>query len=146
MNRLITMVSGLAAVGLTIVACASSSTWKPPASFAEQVAMGQELFARHCAECHGDAGEGDMGPRLVGLDKGALPLDPPSARKVRKSRFVTVADVLEFVLANMPAKKPNSVTHDEKLAILAFDLKANGIDLGQEPLTLAKARTLTIPR
>ena len=145
MYGLIITVSGLA-LGLTIAACSSSSAWKPPASFAEQVEIGEELFARHCAQCHGDAGEGDRGPRLVGLDKGALPVDPPATRRVRKSRFVTVADLVEFVLESMPAKKPNSVTHDEKLAILAFALEANGIDLGQEPLSLARARTLTIPR
>jgi S-disulfanyl-L-cysteine oxidoreductase SoxD len=132
----------------TIAACSSSShATKAPATFPEQVANGQTLFAENCAKCHGDSGQGtEDAPRLVGLREGALPLDPPASRKVRKSRFVTVADVAEFVMANMPPKKAGTLTADEYLAVLAFDLKANGIDLGQEPLTMAKAKTLTIPR
>src|SRR6185436_19881755 len=30
------------------------------------VAAGRELFAAQCARCHGPAGEGDVGARLVG--------------------------------------------------------------------------------
>ena len=136
------------ALSFTIAACGTSShATKPAATFAEQVTHGQTVFAKSCAKCHGDSGEGtEDGPRLVGLKEGALPLDPPASRKVRKSRFVTVADVAEFAMANMPPKKAGTLTADEYLAVLAFDLKANGIDLGQEPLTLAKAKTLTIPR
>jgi cytochrome c len=141
-------VSLIAAAGLAIFAgCSSSGSTAstPPASFAEQVARGQEHYAAHCASCHGDAGEGSKGPRVVGLAQGALPLDPPADRKHRKSRFVTVGDVADFVVANMPAKKPGSLSADQYLAILAFDLKANGIDL-PAPLTMAQARQLTIPR
>ena len=135
-------------MAFTIAACVSSSDeTKPPATFAEQVAHGQRLFADNCAKCHGDSGQGtEDAPRLVGLEEGALPLDPPASRKVRKSRFVTVADVAEFAMANMPPKKAGTLTADEYLAVLAFDLKANGIDLGNELLTMAKARELTIPR
>jgi mono/diheme cytochrome c family protein len=144
------MRNGLIALSCTfsIVACGSSSqTTKPPATFAEQVAHGQMLFTKHCAKCHGHSGQGtEDAPRLVGLEEGALPLDPPASRKVRKSRFVTVADVAEFAMANMPPKKAGTLTADEYLAVIAFDLKANGIDLGQELLTMPKAKTLTIPR
>jgi hypothetical protein len=45
----------------------------------------------------------------------------------------------------MPPKKAGSLTNDQYLAILAFDLHANGIDL-PSPLTLDAAKTLTIPR
>ena len=131
-----------------IAACVTSSpATKSPRTFAEQVAHGETLFAANCAKCHGDSGQGTAdAPRLVGLSEGALPLDPPASRKVRKSRFVTVADVAEFAMENMPPKKAGTLTADEYLAVIAFDLKANGIDLGHEPLTMAKARTLTIPR
>ncbi len=117
----------------------------PPASFAAQVAEGQTLYGNNCANCHGDAGQGGKAPRVVGIKEGAFPLDPPADRKYRKGRFVTVADVAQFVVANMPPGKAGSLTNDQYWAILAFDLHANGIDL-PSPLTPEAAQTLTIPR
>jgi cytochrome c len=117
----------------------------PPASFAAQVAEGQTLYGNNCANCHGDAGLGGKAPRVVGIKVGAFPLDPPTDRKYRKGRFVTVADVAQFVVANMPPGKAGSLTNDQYWAILAFDLHANGIDL-PSPLTPEAAQTLTIPR
>jgi cytochrome c len=116
-----------------------------PATFADQVALGGTLYGAHCASCHGDAGQGGKAPRLVGLADGALPLDPPAERKYRTGKFVTVADVATFVVANMPPKEAGSLTADQYWAILAFDLKANGIELKQK-LDPALAATLTIPR
>ena len=143
---LVSLLAGGAAIAACGSASHSRSTSTPPATAAEQVARGQALFGRHCAKCHGDAGQGtEDAPRVVGLKEGALPLDPPPSRKVRKSRFVNVGDVADFVMTNMPAKKPGSLQPDEYLAILAFDLHANGIDLDQ-PLTLGKARQMMIPR
>lgn len=116
-----------------------------PATFEDQVALGASVYGAECASCHGDGGEGtESGPRLVGLAEGALPLEPrPGA--VRTSRFVTVADVAAFAVANMPADAPGSLTAEQYWAILAFDLSANGITL-EEPLTPELAATLTIPR
>ena len=134
-------------------ACASDDNDDTPTqtnqhtqTFADQVDRGQQLYAAHCAECHGDSGQGtDKAPRVVGLDQGALPLKAPAERKARKQDFVTVADVGDFVIKNMPADEPGSLATDEYLAILAFDLKANGITL-EKPLDLDLAETLTIPR
>ncbi len=125
---------------------ASSSSAAAPASFSAQVAEGQTLYANNCANCHGDSGQGGAkAPRVVGLKEGALPLDPPADRKFRKGRFVTVADVAQFTVANMPPGKAGSLTNNQYWAILAFDLHANGIDL-PAPLTPEAAQTLTIPR
>lgn len=117
-----------------------------PANFGEQVAAGQKLFGAHCAECHGASGEGSPGPRVVGLEQGALPLDPPPGAKYRKTQFKTVADIASFVVANMPPKAPGSLSSEEYFSILAFDLKANGIDLGEKKLDMALAKTLDVPR
>jgi mono/diheme cytochrome c family protein len=134
-------------LAVAAVAAATACSSRPaPTSFAEQAARGGQLYAAHCAECHGAGGEGDEGPRVVGLAQGALPLEPPPGRKHRKTRFVTVADVAAFVVANMPPKRGGSLPTDDYLAILAFDLQANGIDLGAQLLTMANASTLVIPR
>jgi thiosulfate dehydrogenase len=114
--------------------------------FELQAARGAALYAKHCAVCHGASGQGtDKAPRLVGLDQGALPEKPPPERQLRDADFVTVADVAGFVVANMPLDQGGSLSNDEYLAILAFDLKANGINL-DEALSLDLAAELTIPR
>jgi mono/diheme cytochrome c family protein len=140
----------LASMVFAVGACATTSPAPAPAaeaptSFADQVAAGQTLYARNCASCHGDSGEGGKAPRLVGLKEGALPLDPPADRKYRKGQFVTVGDVATFAVANMPPKKAGTLTSAQYWAIVAFDLHANGVDL-PAPLTPAVASTLTIPR
>jgi cytochrome c len=116
-----------------------------PANFSEQVARGATVYGAQCAGCHGKAGQGSSGaPAVVGST--ALPLDPPSGAKYRKSQFVTVADVADFVVKNMPPKAPGSLSAEDYYSVLAFDLKANGIDLGDKKLDGALAATLTIPR
>lgn len=116
-----------------------------PSTFEEQVALGQKLYGERCAGCHGASGEGGKGPRLVGLDEGALPLEPRADAKYRKGTFRTVADVAAFVTQNMPPGKGGALTGEEYWSVLAFDLKANGIELDKK-LDGALAGTLEIPR
>jgi len=117
-----------------------------PTTFAEQVALGQDLYGKNCASCHGASGAGTANaPPVVGLDRGALPLEPPQTAQYRKGQFKTVADIAEFVVANMPAKAPGSLNGEQYWAILAFDLKANGINL-EQPLDGELAKTLEVPR
>jgi S-disulfanyl-L-cysteine oxidoreductase SoxD len=121
-------------------------TASAPQTFEEQVTLGQTLFGQKCAHCHGDSGQGTtMAPPLVGLDDGALPLDPPPGAKVRTTQFVTVMDVANFAVKYMPADAPGSLSTEQYFSVLAFDLHANGIDLDQK-LDAALAATLTIPR
>jgi cytochrome c len=139
-------VSGMAVV----VACGGGAAETPPATGGpaaagggDQVATGQKLFAENCASCHGAGGEGkDKAPPVVG--KGALPMQARPGSK-RTVTFTTVADVAGYVKKNMPPDSPGSLTDDQYWAILAFDLKANGIDLGGKHLDAALAPTLTIP-
>ena len=128
---------------------ASAQTAASPASpgtFGAQAQAGQELYAKNCAGCHGAHGNDGKAPPVVGLDKGALPLDPPPTAKFRKTQFKTVGDVADFVVKTMPPKAPGSLSADEYFAILAFDLQANGIDLGDKKLDGSLAATLEIPR
>jgi cytochrome c len=99
----------------------------------DQAAEGAQLYGKYCAKCHGDAGQGTKkGPPVVG--KEALPLDPPTKAKIRKTQFHTAQDVAAFVAAKMPANKPGSLTADQYYAILAFDLKANGVDVSNQKI------------
>jgi cytochrome c len=128
---------------------AAAQTAASPASagtFAAQAQAGQQLYAKNCASCHGAHGNDGKAPPVVGLDQGALPLEPAPTAKFRKTQFKTVGDVADFVVKSMPPKAPGSLSADEYYAILAFDLQANGIDLGDKKLDGALAATLAIPR
>jgi cytochrome c len=84
----------------------------------EQKVAGATLFEKHCAKCHGALGQGkDDVPRVVGEE--AL------------ARFTNAQEVFDFISKEMPKDAPGSLKEGEYWAILAFDLKANGIDLDE---------------
>ena len=131
----------LALFGVTaFVACAHNEGAAAPASAASgaapadamaQAEAGGPLYGQFCSKCHGDAGQGtDGAPPVVGAN--ALPLDPRPTSKARKNQFHTAKDIADFVLPNMPPKGPKP-TVEQYLEILAFDLKANGVDLTGKP-------------
>ena len=112
---------------VAVVALLALAGWATVArAYEAHIVAGGKLFAKHCAKCHGKAGEGTKkAPPVVGKD--ALPLDPRPTQKVRKTQFHTAQDVAEFVSTKMPANKPGSLKPDEYYAIIAFDLDANGV-------------------
>lgn len=81
-----------------------------------QKTAGALLFEQHCARCHGAAGQGtERAPKVVG--EGAL------------VRFRTARDLFEFASQHMPQDAPGSLREADYWAIVAFDLRANGVDL-----------------
>jgi polar amino acid transport system substrate-binding protein len=138
-NRATRLCLGAAAsIALGVAAVASADE----TAGTDQAAEGAKLYKNHCAKCHGDAGQGKKkAPPVVG--KEALPLDPPAGAKVRKEQFHTAQDVAQFVATKMPANKPGSLKPEEYYDILAFDLKANGIDVAGkkiDPTTAAQIK------
>jgi mono/diheme cytochrome c family protein len=148
---------GILAASLLSVGCAHNPGPEPSTTAAAnsaaapatgdakaQATRGGQLFGQHCANCHGDGGQGTIGaPPLVG--KEALPLDPPATAKYRKTPFHTAGDVYAFAKANMPAKDPGTLSQDEYLAVVAFDLQANGVDLtGKAALTPDALATIVL--
>jgi hypothetical protein len=87
-----------------------------PGTFDDQVAAGKALYAQRCSRCHGTAGEGRSGARLVGLDEGAL------------ASFGTARDVADFVLANMPPGAGGSLSQADGYSIVGFLVRENGLD------------------
>ncbi len=142
MHRLI---GGLAAAAALVVACGGG---KPDANAphpADQVAWGQQLYAKECASCHGDQGEGGKGmnaPAVVG--KNALPLDPPAGSKYRKGQFHTAQDVFNYVKKAMPPDNPGELTDEQYAAIIAFDLKANGVDVTGKHIDATTASSIVL--
>jgi mono/diheme cytochrome c family protein len=134
----------MCAVTALAAACARSTPAPsgPPASPEDQVARGQKEYTEHCAKCHGAAGEGtDKGPPVVGPS--ALPAEPRPGQK-RKATFHTALDVALFVKKAMPGDDPGSLSDDTYFAILAFDLKANGVDVSGKTIDAASAEKIVL--
>ena len=83
---------------------------------ASQVQSGAEVYAAHCAICHGANLEGGAGPTL----------NEPGLH----NRYATALDLYENVKITMPlgGDGPGSLADAEYLAVVAFILDARGID------------------
>lgn len=97
---------------------------------AEQYEVGKEVYAKACASCHGDHGEGNpKNPAVIG--DGFFPEKATfKGAKLRKTvAFITAKDVFDFIKQNMPLKKPGTLSDDEYLAVLAWMLNENKVAL-----------------
>lgn len=88
------------------------------------VERGRSVYAQNCAACHGDAGEGGFGDRLVG-GRGSLSGDRPV--KTIGSFWPYATTLLDYVRRAMPYQAPGSLTIDDDYAVVAFLLELNGI-------------------
>ena len=123
----------------------SAAAETAPAAGAEgdQAALGAKLYTANCANCHGADGKGnEKAPPVVGSN--ALPLDAQPPSKARNTQFHSALDVLKFIEANMPPNKGGSLKAEEYEAILAFDLKANGVDLTGKHVDASTAATFVL--
>jgi mono/diheme cytochrome c family protein len=132
----------LALVGACAHPTTSASTPAAAAVAGDQAARGGALFGEHCAKCHGDAGQGTKkAPPVVGA--AALPLDPRPGSK-RTVQFHTAKDVGVYVMKAMPGDDPGALKPDEYFAILAFDLKANGVDVSGKTIDADVAEQIVL--
>jgi cytochrome c len=104
------------------------------------VAAGRELFAAQCARCHGPAGEGDVGARLVG---GQGTLATPRPLKTVGSFWPYATTLWDYVNRAMPFDRPGLLQPSEVYAAVAYVLNLNGIieaDRVMDAATLAKVK------
>jgi S-disulfanyl-L-cysteine oxidoreductase SoxD len=85
---------------------------------------GRELFSANCARCHGDKGEGGVGPRLAG-GQGSL----ATARPVKTvgSFWPYATTVWDYINRAMPFDQPGKLKPPEVYALVAYILNLNGI-------------------
>lgn len=103
-------------------AIAPDGTGLPPGS--GTVAQGRALFAAQCARCHGPAGEGNVGARLVG---GQGTLATPRPLKTVGSFWPYATTLWDYVNRAMPFDRPGALTAPEVYAAVAYVLNLNGI-------------------
>ena len=82
------------------------------ATFGALAQAGNTVFANSCAVCHGDAGQGKIGPALIGANQ-------------HLANYQTAQGLLNFISTNMPFDKPGSLTHQQYLEVLAFLMTQN---------------------
>jgi S-disulfanyl-L-cysteine oxidoreductase SoxD len=90
-------------------------------------AEGEEVYAQHCASCHGEDLEGmsEIGaPRLIG-GRGTLDSDAP-VRTV-ESYWPHASAVYDYVHRAMPLQAPGSLEPDQVYAVTAYILGRAGI-------------------
>ncbi|MGI9327545.1 MAG: PQQ-binding-like beta-propeller repeat protein [Pseudomonadales bacterium] len=114
-----------AALGLLLFASAVAQ------SASEQAQQGGELYANHCATCHGADLRGSAhGSELTG------------------STFVNQwgqkhhLDLLRYNQENMPPGSSQALSQAEHLAVIAFILTSNGADLPETALSTTTARLI----
>jgi polar amino acid transport system substrate-binding protein len=110
--------STTAAVPATAPAAPSPSTSLPPQASPAGTTLGQlsqqgaTVFSTNCAACHGNNGEGKIGPAVIG----------PSASL---AKYNTAQGLLSFVALTMPRNAPGSLSHQDYLNTVAYLLVQN---------------------
>jgi cytochrome c len=88
------------------------------------VAAGREIFAASCSRCHGEKGEGNVGPPLVG-GRGTLSSAKPL--KTVGSFWPYATTVWDYINRAMPFDKPGLLKPPEVYAVVAYILNLNDI-------------------
>ena len=89
---------------------------------------GAVVFAKRCAVCHGQNGEGGIVRRLVLGSPGHPHRALSRTRKRTASSYYPYPTIAwDYINRAMPASKPGSLTHDEVYAVVAFLYYRNGI-------------------
>ncbi|MCY4075648.1 MAG: cytochrome c [Acidobacteria bacterium] len=95
---------------------------------AEQAGRGRREYIQHCATCHStNLRGGEMAPGLVG------------DTFLGGWSGATLWELFDFSLATMPQDNPGSTSPEAMNAILAYVLRENGYDPGEEDLALDPA-------
>ena len=100
---------------------------------AGQAARGQQLYQAQCAECHGKAMEGTIGPPLIGDDV----LSNWSARPL--------ADLVDKIQKTMPFNLPASLSRQQSADLAADMLRAGKFPAGQTELSAGMSAQIVFP-
>ena len=111
---------------LAVVAILSAqqpqSVWDGAFS-AAQATRGDELYAKHCASCHGgDLTGGEMAPALTG------------GEFKYNWNGLTLGDLFDRMRISMPQDNPGSLSRQQNADVLAFVLLKAGFPTGENEL------------
>ena len=157
--------------GLVLLGCAMTQMGATPADLAraqDQAAPGATTYAKECATCHGNRGEGlATAPALLG--PGSLPeqprnaggsgdptlTDPQQMQLEMQSRpagaawrdpFRNAQDLYNFISTFMPKEHAGALKPADYWAVVSFLLAAQGASLPAGGVSPANASSIPIPR
>ena len=111
----------------------ASTTCLAQTASKSQFERGAQIYAQHCALCHGVEGRGGQG--FAGPIWGA-------GHDIAK--FGSARGLFEYVQLLMPFDNPQKITDEEKLAVVAFMLMNNGTIGRDQTLEPSKAAATPI--
>jgi S-disulfanyl-L-cysteine oxidoreductase SoxD len=133
----------LVLAGLAAAACGGANHGAIAApAVAEQVDLGEGLFRRRCAQCHGSEGRGGRAPNVIGA--GALNAQPSPGAKMRTEAFPTAGELLAWTQKRMPPGTAEDLTPAEHAAVVAYMLAESGFALGAQPLDAESAKRIKL--
>ena len=101
---------------------------------AAQAARGQEIYQSQCAECHGKALEGTIGPPLSGQTFLAI----WSAR--------SIADLVDKIQKTMPFNLPANLSRPQSTDLAAYILQVDKFPAGSSELSETTLAQIAFPR
>ncbi len=158
--------SAVLALGGVILACTATPYGATDANLSrakERAALGGQLFARECAGCHGERGEGlANNPAIMGA--GALARYPAQTAsstpqkqmkeqaeakpgvKGDREAFDTAQDVYDYVSYHMPrvSQSKQPLKDEEYWAIVSYMLLAHGSDVPEGGANPSNAKSIVV--
>ena len=121
------------ALPIALILLLGAGAHADPSYTSAQATRGQQQFERTCARCHGaDLSGGQFGPALKG--------------EVFEGRWAgkPLADLFDYIHTNMPPTDPGSLSGRGLSELLAYILKQNGVQAGDEVLPSGYERLLAV--
>lgn len=99
----------------------------------EAASRGQGIFAANCAGCHGDRGQGGIGPVVIGAGSSL-------------GKFNTARRLLDYISTAMPKNRPGRLAQPEYQQVLAYLLAQNGYVTSSEVFDTNGLDRITVTR
>lgn len=124
---------GFITLSLLSACGATGSTAASAPTFGQRAQRGQAIFARICAECHGEKGEGRTAPPNIGP-------------KANLGKYDTARGLLDYISTTMPQSAPSSLSQEEYRDVLSYLLAQNNFVQANDGFDTNKLESVSLKR
>jgi mono/diheme cytochrome c family protein len=123
-----------AATPPTAASPVASPSPAPAASTAGALAaLGQQVYAQQCAICHGEQGQGLVGPAVIGP-------------RANLGKYATGQGLYDYTQSLMPQNAPGSLSPEQYLQVTGYLLVQNNLVPADAPLSQANLQAVPLER